>query len=114
MKTIKCPCCQSSNTELRGLQEPYIMLCLKCNCKWHESKRQPPQVTPEMAWDVFCQLIFNCFYDADKVYVSSFAGKDPEVVYTDKSGECPQVVAEHYHVVWFGWRNMPPRVRGEK
>lgn len=53
---INCPCCQSENTELRGLQEPYVMLCLDCNCRWHEEKRQPA-ITPEAAWDWFCERV---------------------------------------------------------
>lgn len=50
---ITCPVCGYTKLEVKGFRETGFIDgrgCPYCECIWDEHRRQPPEVTPEIAW----------------------------------------------------------------
>lgn len=67
----------------------------------------------EIMYRWYCHQIFIKNPDAHKIYITTFAGDAPEMVWVDKTGETPQIILDNDQLEMFGWAEMPEITRKE-
>lgn len=81
---IKCPNCGNGNVQTLETWSPKneCLKCYECGCNnWDESKRQPPEITPEMVWEMFVTNLLNFDPEITRVYIDH--GREHANVYLE-------------------------------
>lgn len=109
---IKCPNCCNGNVQTLETWSPKneCLKCYECGCNnWDESKRQPPEITPEAAYNWFCDRLLENSKD-DVACLNLLGG---EYLWAeDTSGSCWAVLTKN-EVKALGWQGMPERWRDD-
>lgn len=106
---IKCPCC-GGNSRVVMHDNGDNFSCFDCLAIWKESRRQPSQITPEAAYNWFCDRILENSKE-DVVCLNLLGGEG--LWADDATGGCWVILTKN-DVKALGWKDMPERRRTDE
>lgn len=130
-KQIKCPVC-GNDSRIVELDDASRTICLVCLATWRESRRQQPEITPEMAWKWFKKKVKKAWPEIKEILLVDedyYLTRDELI---DELGEDPDDYEipieetllvgrikqnEHVDLIngqlaqHLGWKDMPGRLR---